>query len=135
MILMQPLVSLGRGEFWNTKTFRTLSQSLLTVTLLFVALMPRANAQSCVLACSPAQISLDMYCEAEVKVSMLADTLSCPAGSFVVHVLYAGTSDTIPTSPIVTVAEIGVALDAHVVDVNSGQSCWSSITVEDKMPI
>ena len=134
MILMQPLVSLGRGEFWNTKTFKTLSQSLLTVTLLFVALMPRANAQSCVLACSPAQISLDMYCEAEVTVSMLADTSQCPAGSFVVHVLYAGTSDTIPGSPVVTDAQIGVALDAHVVDVNSGQSCWSSITVEDKLP-
>ena len=130
MILMRPKGSLGNGENW----YKRLSQSLIAVALLFVALVPRADAQSCQLTCSPAQISLDQQCQAVVTVGMLADTSLCMGGSFVVHVLYAGTSDTVPTSPVVTDAEIGLALDAHVVDEVSGNSCWSSITVEDKMP-
>ena len=125
--------ALGVGELWKNNNFRSLSQSLLTVALLTVALFPRAQAQTCVLACSDAQISLDENCEAIVTVAMLADTAQCPAGSFVVHVLTAG-GDTIDTSPMVTDDEIGVDLVAHVVDVNSGQSCWANITVEDKLP-
>lgn len=70
---------------------------------------------------------------AEITVAMLADTSECPAGDFVVYVQ---TLDgvNIPTSPYVTENEIGVPLQAVVYDLNSTNSCWAFITVEDKLP-
>ena len=41
--------------------------------------------------------------------------------------------DTVPTSPVVTQAEIGMTLIASVRDNISGNSCWTYITVQDKM--
>ena len=68
-----------------------------------------------------------------ITVAMLADTSECPAGDFVVYVQ---TLDgvNIPTSPYVTVDEIGVPLKAVVYDLNSTNSCWAFLTVEDKLP-
>lgn len=130
---METRVSLGRGRFWISKPFRTLSLSLLTVAFSIAALAPAAKAQTCALACSGAQISLDENCEAEVTVAMIADTSQCPNGEFVVYVIEVG-GDTIPTSPFVNGYNIGMNLYASVYDVNSGQSCWAPITVEDKLP-
>ncbi len=129
---MKTTVSLGRDGHCN-EIRKTLSQALLTVALVLAAFLPRATAQSCVLACHGAQVSLDQQCLAEIVTSMLADTSQCPGGDFSVHVLTLA-GDTIPTSPIVTEAERGLTLIASVFDENSGQSCWSYITVEDKLP-
>ena len=134
MMRMKTTVSFGSGRFWTNKLFRTWSQSLLTVALMTAAFLPSTYAQNCALACDGAQISLDEECMAEVTVAMIAaDTTQCPAGDFVVYVLTLA-DDTIPTSPFVTEDEIGVPLKAVLYDLNSGQSCWSNITVEDKMP-
>jgi hypothetical protein len=63
---------------------------------------------------------------------MIGETTQCPGGEFVVYV-YTLNGETIPTSPVVTHAEIGMTLIASVRDVISGNSCWSYITVHDKM--
>ena len=128
---MKTPVSLGSGRFW-TIPFRTLFLSLLTVALSQTFSPSEVQAQ-CALACSGAQISLDENCQAEVTVAMLADTSQCEDGDFVVYVIEVG-GDTIPTSPFVTGDEIGADLYASVYDLESGQSCWAPITVEDKMP-
>lgn len=134
MLQMKTTVSLGRDGHCN-EIRKTLSQALLTVALVLAALLPQISAQSpCALACDGAQVSLDQNCMAVVTVSMVAaDTLQCPDGDFTVYVITLQ-GDTIPTSPVLTQAEIGMTLIASVYDENSGQSCWSFITVEDKLP-
>ncbi len=132
MLQMKTTVSLGREGHCN-EIRKTLSQALLTVALVLAAFLPRVTAQSCVLACHNAQVSLDQQCQALVTVSMLADTLECPEGQFGVYIVTLD-GDTIPSSPYVTEAERGDTLIAHVYDLVSGQSCWSYIHVEDKLP-
>jgi hypothetical protein len=133
MLQMNTSVSLG-SEGHSNEIRKTLSHSLLTVALVLAAFLPNAFAQgSCVLACHGAQVSLDQQCTAVVTTSMLADTSQCPGGQFVVYVLTIG-GDTIPTSPMVTGEQRGQTLIAKVYDLNTGQSCWSFITVEDKLP-
>jgi hypothetical protein len=105
------------------------SAVILFCLLLFHA---KADAQSCVLACHDAQISLDMDCNAEVTHHMISDTSACLAGDYEVHVMTLA-GDTLPLSPMVGYNEIGMTLMASVFDVVSGNSCWSTITVEDKM--
>jgi hypothetical protein len=133
MLQMNTSVSLG-SEGHSNEIRKTLSHSLLTVALVLAAFLPNAFAQgSCVLACHVAQVSLDQQCSAEVTTRMLADTSQCLGGQFTVHVLTLQ-GDTIPTSPFVTGDERGQTLIAKVYDEISGQSCWSFITVEDKLP-
>lgn len=134
MLQMKTTVSLGR-EGHCTEKRKTLSQSLLTVALVLAAFLPQISAQGglCVLACHGAQISLDQNCMAEVTTQMVSNTSGCPGGIFQVHVLTLA-GDTIPTSPYVTEDEIGMTLKAVVQDIISGQTCWSIITVEDKLP-
>lgn len=62
---------------------------------------------------------------------MIGETTQCPNGQFTVYV-YTLAGDTIPTSPVVTIAEEGMTLIASLVDNISGNSCWSYITVQDK---
>jgi hypothetical protein len=87
------------------------------------------------MACnSNTQISLDVDCLADVTYDMIlsAEDTSCPNGQFSVSVqdLY---GVEIPTSPSVTVLNIGETLIAEVTDNNSGNSCWGNIHIEDKM--
>ena len=86
---------------------------------------------NCVLACHGAQVSLGADCTAEVPASMIGDTSECPGGGFIVYV-YTLSGDTLPGA-IVTEAEIGMTLIASLVDTITGNSCWSYITVADKM--
>lgn len=107
--------------------------SALLVLMMVMFGLNQAHAQ-CALACNKAtQVSLDEDCEAEVTPSMIlnADTTICPRGSFVVTVSHHGRP--IPTSPVVTCANIGQTLEVMIRDVNSGNSCWGEITVEDKL--
>lgn len=98
----------------------------------FFTFTTNLQAQSCVLACHDVQVSVDMECEAEITVAMIGDTSSCLLGDFTVYVMTLQ-GDTIPTSPFVTLNDVGQTLKASVYDNESGNSCWSYITVQDKL--
>ncbi|HLF64407.1 MAG TPA: HYR domain-containing protein [Saprospiraceae bacterium] len=132
MLQMKTSVSLGRDGHCS-EIRKTLSQALLTVALILAAFLPRASSQGCVLACHGAQVSLDQDCQAVVTPQMVAYLDQCPNGQFTVYVIELD-GDTIPTSPMVTEDERDETLIASVYDNISGQSCWSYITVEDKLP-
>ncbi len=127
-------VSLRDGACKRLKQYsRLLSQSLsVSFLLLTLAWLTPAIGQNCSLGCHGAQVSLGLDCTAEVTVAMIGETQQCPNGQFTVYVYTLG-GDTIPTSPVVTHDQIGMTLIASVRDNISGNSCWSYITVEDKM--
>jgi hypothetical protein len=62
---------------------------------------------------------------------MIGDTSQCTNGDFVVYVITLQ-GDTIEDA-LVGEDQIGMTLIASLVDLNSGNSCWSYITVQDKM--
>ncbi len=115
-------------------TFNTSYRYLLSTVLLLFVGMTSINAQCSLGVNSSTQISLDENCEAEVTYEMILNdqTTTCPDGIFVVNVK---TLDEviIPTSPIVTSEYIDQQLIAEVVDMNSGNTGWGFINIEDKL--
>src|SRR5687768_16492573 len=112
---------------------RLLSQSL-TASLLLLTLMwqnPIYSQGNCSLGCHAAQVSLGADCTAQITVEMIGDTSQCVNGEFVVYVITLA-GDTIEDA-LVGEDEIGMTLIASLVDTISGNSCWSYITVNDKM--
>ena len=107
-----------------------------------IGLSPSKLQAQCSLACTgTVQVSLDMYCEAEITPDMVLndDATSCPDGVFevVVQDQY-GNDMTLPLSPdgfpIVDGSLIGYTAYVKVVDTESGNSCWGNLIVEDKLP-
>ena len=112
---------------------RLLSQSL-TASLLLLTLMwhnPVLSQVNCSLACHAAQVSLGAECTAQITPAMIGDTSQCIGGDFVVYVITLA-GDTIEDA-LVGEDQIGMTLIASLVDLISGNSCWSYITVADKM--
>lgn len=108
--------------------------NLILISALALMGLQEAQAQPCALACNGnTQVSLDENCEAEITPAMIlnADTTICPNGDFEVIVSYHGIP--IPTSPVVTCDYINTTLQVMVRDMNSGNSCWGDIYVEDKL--
>lgn len=126
-------VSLRDGVRKRLKQYsRLLSQSLsASLLLLMLTWQNQAFSQDCSLGCHGAQVSLGADCTAEVTVAMVGETTQCPGGDFTVYV-YTLTGDTIPNA-IVTYDQVGMTLIASVYDNISENSCWSYITVQDKM--
>jgi len=127
-------VSLRDGVLRLKQYSRQLSQSL-TASLLLLALLPTAPAtgqSNCQMSCHGAQISLDENCEAVVTVPMIADVSLCQGGQFTVYV-YTLQGDTLPNATV-NANHRGMTLIASVYDNISGNSCWSYITVQDKLP-
>ncbi len=91
-----------------------------------------ATAQSC--ACKGSiQVSVGSNGTAEVTAAMLlADGNTCGGGSLTVSVMLTPTGAPIPGSPFVDCSHIGKTLYGKVD--NGTNSCWSTLTVEDKMP-
>lgn len=91
----------------------------------------------CTMACNNlVNVSLPAVCEAEIYYDMVLEGTysTCnPSGpeAFSVEVSYQGIP--IPTSPVVTAANIGQTLTAKVTHIASGNSCWGFIVVEDKL--
>src|SRR5678816_2070753 len=108
----------------------SLSASLLLLTLLWQN--PAFSQGNCSLGCHGAQVSLGIDCTAEITVAMIADTSQCTNGDFIVYVITLQ-GDTLPDATV-TGANIGQTLIASVYDNISGNSCWSYITVQDKLP-
>ena len=90
------------------------------------------DAQNCVMTCSNKQVSVDQNCEAEITWDMISIPSGC-SGDYLVEVL-GDDHQPIPTSPIVTAEYIDETLTVRVTDIASGNYCWSTIDIEDKMP-
>ncbi len=121
-------------KYLNSATIRwTRSIVILTTLLLTVASFNFSYSQ-CSLACNGnTQVSLDIFCEADITPEMILNdqSTSCPAGDFYVEV-YTEYAD-IPTSPVVTGAYMGQVIIAEVIDMVSGNSCWGYLAIEDKL--
>lgn len=103
--------------------------------LLGLNLIANVAMAQCSLGCNDnVQISLDGNCEATITPDMISPgaATSCPGGSFSVMVLNLN-NVVIATSPKVTRTDVGKRLIVKVIDNVSGNFCWGSILVEDKL--
>ncbi len=128
-------VSLRDGVRKRLKQYSRLLSLSLTASLLLLLLLWQlpANGQgNCSLGCHGAQVSLGTDCTAKITVPMIGDTSQCTNGDFTVYVITLQ-GDTLPDATV-TGDNIGQTLIASLYDSNSGNSCWSYITVQDKLP-
>lgn len=129
-------VSLRDGVRNHLKQYaRFVFQSLTASLLLFLLSWqtPVFSQSNCALFCKGGQISLGPNCTAEVTLDMIAkDTTQCVGGDFVVYIITLS-GDTV-LDATVTEEHINTTLIASVFDLISENSCWSYITVEDKLP-
>ncbi|MBP6185302.1 MAG: T9SS type A sorting domain-containing protein [Saprospiraceae bacterium] len=106
-----------------------------TLLVLLIAGWGQANlsAQNCTLGCNDlVQFSLDQDCYSELLPDHILEApQSCP-GPKEVTVMGAN-GQPIPTSPYVGVDYIGQTLTVKVTHPGSGNHCWGSILVEDKL--
>lgn len=88
----------------------------------------------CSLACNgTTNVSLDdASCEALITVSMVADTSGCLGGDFEVT-LNDEDGNPVPGA-LVTSDYVGQTLEVHVTDLNTNNSCWGWLVIEDKLP-
>lgn len=112
---------------------RLLSQSLSASFLLLMLMWqtPIYSQGNCSLGCHDAQVSLGADCTAQITAAMIGDTSQCAGGIFEVYVITLS-GDTIADA-LVGEDQIGQTLVVSLVDLISGNSCWSYITVADKM--
>ena len=126
-------VLIGSGAEKEKKNFLSfLNHSIRFLSLAIVMLATQNLSAQCTMVCKDANISLGLTCDTEITYSMVLDSTACPGGSFIVEV-YDG-DDLLPTSPVVPGSYVGETLTAKVIDMVSGNSCWSNILIEDKMP-
>ncbi len=95
----------------------------------------------CTMACNDnIQVSLNQHCEAEITYHMVLrdpdNPYVCnPNGPSAYKVVVMDENNvTIPTSPIITCEYIGRTLNIKVKHWYSGNSCWSTAKIEDKLP-
>ena len=83
---------------------------------------------------SSTQISLDQNCSALITPEIVLNdqTTTCPNGNFVVSVTDLNDVE-IATSPTVTGVYVNQQLKAVVIDLNSGNTGWGYINIEDKL--
>jgi len=95
----------------------------------------------CTMACNDhVNVSLGVTCESEIPFDMIVedgsnDATCLPNGpqAFVVTVMNASNTAPLPTSPNVTAANIGQTLPVKVKHWATGNLCWATITIEDKL--
>lgn len=135
--MKKPITQALPGCQWQLET--SLNRALKALLVLVLALTATvARSQSgCTMACNNlVNVSLPAVCEAEITYDMVLEGTysTCNPngpGAFSVVVSYQGAP--IPTSPVVTSANIGQTLMATVTHIASGNSCWGTIVVEDKL--
>ena len=105
--------------------------TLLLLAALFVTQMVSAQCQlNCI---QGLQVSLNESCEALITPNdILKHPADCP-GAKIVEILDKN-NKVIPTNPVVTSAYIGQTLTVRVIHPASGNICWGSISIEDKLP-
>ncbi len=90
---------------------------------------PPAQAQ-CAMSCNNfVQISLDDDCEVAIDPDMILEGNGCPNGNFVVEIRVNG----VWVPGVVNANHINQTLQVRVRELNSGNSCWGYILVEDKL--
>jgi hypothetical protein len=105
---------------------------VLTFCLVYIA---KGNAQDCstVMACNNRiQVSLSSACDEIIIPSMMLENMTYPASSYTVTTKKA--DGTVVPSNRVTRSHIGEILTVSVKLNGCTNSCWGSITVEDKLP-
>ncbi len=84
----------------------------------------------CTMTCNNfVQISLDEDCEVEIQPDMILEGNGCPNGNFVVEIRVNG----VWVPGIVNANHINQTLQVRVRELNSGNSCWGYILVQDKL--
>ncbi|MEO1626649.1 MAG: hypothetical protein AAFV25_15950, partial [Bacteroidota bacterium] len=100
----------------------------------YLAFCPTVMAQTGPLACHDrVQVSLDTgSCEALIDSSLLLSG-NIPAGLYQVELFYdQAMTQAVPSSPVVSSADMGRLLYASVRNATGSNSCWGTILVEDK---
>lgn len=107
------------------------------MTVLIVLLFNFFSYQSfaqCPLACNNVQASLDENCEIEVTWDMLAEgNLPPSCASELLVEIFDQAGMLIPTSPVITGDYVNETLTGVLTHLPTGNSCTSSILVEDKL--
>jgi len=107
---------------------------LMFLGCLFLLTSAQNAFAQCSLACNgTTNVSLDdASCEALITVSMVADTSGCVGGDFEVSINDA-LGNPVPGA-LVTSEYVGQTLEVHVTDLNTNNSCWGWLVIEDKLP-
>ncbi|MCR9286205.1 MAG: T9SS type A sorting domain-containing protein [Bacteroidetes bacterium] len=121
-------------------TLRSLKWMVMSLAMVAFYSSQVAAQAYCAMACNnDVQISLNGDCEAEITFDMMLEdpwnpNICSPNGSqaFVVTVMDAS-GDAIPTSPVVTCDWIGHTLPVKVKHWATGNICWGTIVIEDKL--
>lgn len=109
---------------------------LLMILLLGTITTIGTYAQSSSCSCKEAiQVSLDADGKAEItKMMLLASDNSCGVGTFTVMVVETKFGPAIPGSPFINCEHIGKPLMGKVTNIETGNSCWTWLNIEDKTP-
>ncbi len=110
------------------------SNLLLILGLFFFLSKTTTSHAQCILACNnQVNVSVGQDCKAEITVETLSPTATtdCP-GAKIVEVLSANGTP-IATSPFVGSNDIGKTYVVRIKHTASGNSCWGTIKVEDKI--
>jgi hypothetical protein len=123
--------------FLNTQTQKLLLFTLTILHLLNVNTI--AQQPDCALVCAgKLNVSLDANCQATITAGTvlqnLWDPMCAPNGPQAFQVFVMLNGDVIPTSPVVTGDYIGKTLQVKVKHWKTGNTCWTDIFIEDKMP-
>ncbi len=121
-------------------TLRSLKWMVMSLAMVALYSSEVAAQAYCAMACNNnIQVSLNGDCEAEITFDMMLEdpwnpNICSPNGAqaFVVTVMDEY-GDPIPTSPVVTCDWIGYTLPVKVKHWATGNICWGTIIIEDKM--
>lgn len=116
----------------ETRTIRKNWYGFFVALFILVGSAMEAQAQSCPLACNNnVQVSMDDDCSVTITPEMILEGAGAPGNcTYVVSVL-GSNNQPIPTSPVVTRANIGQTLRVRIS--LGANSCWGTITIEDKL--
>lgn len=107
------------------------------ITMLLLQFLATSAGAQCTLGCNDnVLVSLDnSNCRALISVATISPMIqaSCPGGNFQVVVMDLN-GNVLPSSPYVTSADAGKKRMVKIFDLNSQNSCWGSVVVEDKIP-
>ncbi len=123
-------------KYFNSTINRWLRNCTCVIVLAFFG-GTIANTQ-CSLACNGStQVSIDINCQANITADMILNdqASSCPPppGGVVNFVVTVSNQYGDIGNPIIDASYIGQDLYAKVTDMNSGNSCWGEIILEDKL--
>ncbi len=125
----------GGGTSWPKNVGRFVKASAILCLLLLAGWSNRAEAQ-CALVCNDnVNVSLpgpNANCQLTITVDMVLEDLPSCSNPLVVTIMTLQ-GIPLPTSPTVNASHIGQSFIYSVKETTSGNSCWGTIKVEDKL--